>query len=76
MLGHFDGALDLIHSLDPHPFIGIDNVQRRGSSTTGIRLVMHRRMDGMHLHIVVAKPAFQLAHVLPAGVIKMLSRGE
>src|SRR5262249_24332475 len=72
MLGYFDGALDCIHRLNPHPLFRIDNVERWCSSAPVVRLVVHWRMDGVKPHIVVAKPGSQLTHMLPPRVVKML----
>ena len=75
MFCDFNGALDLVHGLDPVALLGIDDVQRLAA---GAKIVAHvdGRVHGVKLNALALEPAADLFHMLFFVIVEVPTRGK
>ena len=76
LLGGFEGALDLVHGVDAARFFRMKQVDGGRAGAAHLAIGKHGRVHGERLERIGAEPLGQLAHVLAAGVVEVLARGE
>ena len=77
VLGHFDGALDLVHGINAALAVFSRDVQRRHIAAAPFVAVVHRRVHRVELRARALEPGGDFEHVLLAlRVVEMSAEGE
>ena len=75
-LRSFEGALDLIHRVDAPRLFGMEHIDRGRTGAAHLAVREHGRMHRERFERIRTEPGCQLADVLTAGVVEVLSSGE
>ena len=76
LLGHFEGALDLIHGVDAVGLFRMDDVDAGRAATAHFVIGKEGRMHGKGLRRDWREPVGDLADVGAVGVVEVLARGK
>ena len=76
VLGRLERALDLVHGVDAAGFFRVQHIQAGRAGAAHLAVGIKRGVHGKGLKRVGAEPLGQLHHLLAAGVVEVLARGE